>query len=91
VSASDPARSTDPELAGSLATAFLAGGSSHVVTTLRPVSAPAARELADRFYAAGGARDPVRALARVQAELAATDDRHWPSLAVFGAAACAPD
>jgi tetratricopeptide (TPR) repeat protein len=89
VSASDPARRADPELAGSLAAAFLAGGSSHVVAALHRGAAPDARELADRFYAAGAAGDPVGALVRIQAELAAGGSEGWSGLAVFGRDACA--
>ncbi len=89
VSASDPERRADPELAGSLAAAFLAGGSSHVVAALHRGSDPDARELADRFYAAGAAGDPVGALARIQAELAAGGSEDWSGIAVFGRDACA--
>jgi len=38
----------------------------------------------DRFYDAQGAKDPVRALAKVQEDLAGTTNHDWPSFAVFG-------
>jgi tetratricopeptide (TPR) repeat protein len=82
------AQAADPELAGSLSTAFLAGGSGHVIATLRPVSDPGALELTRRFYSSGGVADPVRALARIQAELAAGDSKDWPNFAAFGAEVC---
>ncbi|HEU4732779.1 MAG TPA: CHAT domain-containing protein [Kofleriaceae bacterium] len=82
------AQASDFELAGSLATAFLAGGSAQVVATLRPVTDPGARELTAAFYAGGGAQDPVRALARAQAGLAATSNPDWPNFAVFGHDLC---
>ena len=82
------ARSGDPELARSLSTAFLAGGSSHVIATLRPVADAGALELTSRFYAEGGARDPVRTLAAIQAKLADGDNKDWPSFVVFGHDVC---
>jgi len=78
----------DAELAGSLAAGFLAAGSDQVVATLRPVSDAGARRLTTRFYSAGGMTDPVRALARIQAELADTGDTDWPRFAVFGHDTC---
>jgi tetratricopeptide (TPR) repeat protein len=81
------AGSGDPELARSLATAFLANGSPYVVATLRPI-ADAGPPVAEPFYRHGGARDPVRALAAAQAELSSGDSHDWPSFAVFGT--CAP-
>jgi CHAT domain-containing protein len=84
------ARSDDPELAGSLSTAFLASGSSHVIATLRPVTDRGPVEVMRRFYEGGGVADPVRTLARVQAELADTSNKDWPSFAVFGKAVCTP-
>ncbi|HET9626851.1 MAG TPA: CHAT domain-containing protein, partial [Kofleriaceae bacterium] len=74
--------------AGSLAAAFLAAGSSQVVATLRRVSDPGSHELITAFFADGGTRDPVRALARVQARLADTPNTDWPSFAVFGQDFC---
>jgi CHAT domain-containing protein len=88
LSACGSARAADIELAGSLATAFLAAGSRQVVATLRPVDDAGAREVATRFYDAGGADDPVRALAEVQAALAGTSNRDWPNFAVYGHARC---
>lgn len=90
LSACSTARSDDPELAGSLATAFLASGSSHVIATLRPVTDRGSVEVMRRFYKGAGIADPVRTLARVQAELAGTDNKDWPNFAVFGNDACAP-
>lgn len=90
LSACSTARSWDPELAGSLSTAFLAGGSQRVVATLRPVSDTGALDLTSRFYDARGAEDPVRVLARIQAALAQSDDKEWPNFAVFGNDVCLP-
>lgn len=90
LSACSTARSWDPEVAGSLSTAFLAGGSQHVVATLRPVSDAGALDLTSRFYNAGGAEDPVRVLAKIQAELARSDNKEWPNFAVFGNEVCSP-
>jgi tetratricopeptide (TPR) repeat protein len=88
LSACGSASAADAELAGSLAAGFLAAGSDQVVATLRPVSDAGARRLTTRFYSAGGMTDPVRALARIQAELADTGDTDWPSFAVFGHDTC---
>jgi tetratricopeptide (TPR) repeat protein len=88
LSACSSARAADAELAGSLAAGFLAAGSDQVVATLRPVSDAGARRLTTRFYSAGGMTDPVRALARIQAELADTGDTDWPRFAVFGHDTC---
>jgi CHAT domain-containing protein len=90
LSACSTARSSDPELAGSLSTAFLAGGSKQVVATLRPVTDAGALEVTRRFYEAEGFKDPVRVLAEVQRQLAGTDNKDWPSFAVFSGEACAP-
>jgi hypothetical protein len=82
------AQSKDGEL--SLATAFLAAGSAQVVATLRDIDDRKTPELARRFYAAGGVRDPVRALAKVQAELSepSAHNGDWPYFAVFGDDVC---
>lgn len=88
LSACGSASAADAELAGSLAAGFLAAGSDQVVATLRPVSDAGARRLTTRFYSAGGMTDPVRALARIQAELADTGDTDWPRFAVFGHDTC---
>ena len=72
----------------SLATAYLAAGAHQVVATLRLVSDAGAAAVLARFYEQGGARDPASALARAQAALAATDNRDWPSFAVFGRQTC---
>ena len=63
-------------------------GADQVVATLRPVDDDGARELARRFYAAGGVDDPVRALADAQAALALTPNAEWPQFAVFGTDVC---
>ncbi len=84
------ARSSDPELAASLATTFLAGGSRHVVGTLARVSDDGAEQLVRRFYDFGGAEDPVHALALIQAELAPGGSKDWPYFAVFSAEGCLP-
>ncbi len=88
LSACVSALSTGRELADSLAAAFLAAGATQVVASLRAVPDADARALMTRFYAAGGADDPARALARVQRALAAAGDPRWPSFAVFGQDLC---
>lgn len=55
---------------GSLAVAFLAAGSEHVVATLHSVEDEVAAEFAAAFHRAGGARDPAAAVATAQRELA---------------------
>jgi tetratricopeptide (TPR) repeat protein len=90
LSACSTADSRDPELAGSLSTAFLVGGSNQVVATLRPITDAGALEITSRFYAAGGVQDPVHVLARIQAQLAGSDNKDWPNFAVFGGNICAP-
>src|SRR5262249_20080700 len=50
LSACSTARSWDPERAGSLSAAFLAGGADRVIATLRPVFDAGALELTSRFY-----------------------------------------
>lgn len=60
------------EMWGSLAAAFLAAGSEHVVATLSAVPTEDASTFALAFYRNGGVEDPVRAVARAQRELAAT-------------------
>lgn len=89
MSACSSSRSSDPELAGSLSTAFLAAGSPIVVATLRPVFDSGAYEVMTRFYRARGVDDPVHALARVQGELARTANKDWPNFAVFSTQVCA--
>jgi tetratricopeptide (TPR) repeat protein len=90
LSACSTARSWDPELAGSLSTAFLAAGSLRVIATLRPVTDAGALELTSRFYEARGANDPVHVLAEVQSSLAQSGNKEWPNFAVFGREACVP-
>jgi len=88
LSACDTATSDDTELAGSLAAGFLGAGAQRVVATLRPVSDAGALDITTRFYEAGGVADPARALQRVQAELAKTNNTDWPNFAVFGPDVC---
>ncbi|MEO7733353.1 MAG: CHAT domain-containing protein [Kofleriaceae bacterium] len=78
----------DLELAGSLASGFLAAGSRQVIATLRVVSDPGAAELVSRFYQAGGLSDATRALASAQAALDDTADTDWPRFAIFGHDVC---
>jgi len=79
----------DGEQATSLANAFLAAGSAQVVATLRPIGDAGARELMHRFYREGGVADPARALARIQAALAATStNADWPNFVLFGHDTC---
>jgi len=90
LSACSTAQSSDPEAAGSLSTAFLAGGSAHVIATLRPVSDAGTLEITSRFYAARGVQDPVHVLADIQAKLANSENKDWPNFAVFGGDVCTP-
>jgi CHAT domain-containing protein len=78
----------DTEGATSLVAAFIAGGAAQVVATLRPVSDRGSEELTQLFYRDQGADDPVRTLAKVQRELAGTNNVDWPYFAVFGQATC---
>lgn len=57
---------------GSLALAFVNAGTELVVATRRSVADAETAQLIDAFYGAGGARDPIHALATVQAAAAAT-------------------
>ncbi|MEO7733451.1 MAG: CHAT domain-containing protein [Kofleriaceae bacterium] len=91
LSACSSAAADDGELATSLATAFLASGSVQVVATLRPIKDRGASELTHAFYDAGGATDPARALARVQADLAKTTNDDWPNFVLFGHDICRKD
>lgn len=78
----------------SLASAYLVGGSSQVIATLRKIQDLAPSDdrtsagLATRFFKRGGVDDPVRVLAAVQAELAGTDDPQWPQFAIYGRETC---
>jgi CHAT domain-containing protein len=58
------------EMWGSLAAAFLAAGSEHVVATLAGVPTEDASTFAVAFYRHGGVDDPVGAVARAQRDLA---------------------
>jgi hypothetical protein len=87
------AASRQPETWGSLASSFLAAGSSTVVAALRPMRDEDAGALFERFYRAGGAERPAAALAAAQRDLSRTRPPHaWADVAVWGApvpAACA--
>lgn len=82
------AASYDSERATSLATAFLASGSSQVIATLRPVSDAGAAEIARSFHSPNVPRDPVRKLAEVQAALAHTGNEDWPNFMLYGHDTC---
>ena len=69
----------------SLAAAFLAAGSVHVVATLSSVEDAAAAEFTRLFYRGGGAQDPVGATIRAQRVMARAhkvDD--WSAFVVVG-------
>jgi tetratricopeptide (TPR) repeat protein len=73
------------EMWGSLAAAFLAAGSTHVVATLNSVEDSVGLEFTRRFYRAGGARDPVGGTARAQREMAGRYPvAAWSSFVVAG-------
>lgn len=72
----------------SLAIAYLIGGANQVIATLRKIEDKGSAHLAEKFYSQGGLNDAVRALAKVQAELAKTDDRQWPQFAIYGRETC---
>lgn len=74
------------ELWGSLAAALLAAGSEAVIAALGSVADEDARLLVEALYRHDVARDPARALARAQRELARTrPPRSWASFMVYGA------
>jgi hypothetical protein len=73
---------------GAVVSAFLAAGSTQVVSALQPLSDAAALAVMSRFYRAGGAQDPVHVLADIQASLAGTGDTDWPGLVVWGRDQC---
>jgi tetratricopeptide (TPR) repeat protein len=58
------------EMWDSLAAAFLAAGSRHVVATVVSVEDRVAAEFTRHFYREGGARDPVRGVTRALREMA---------------------
>jgi hypothetical protein len=91
LSACDAAVSDAPEFAGSLVAGFLGAGSQHVVATLSAINDDTAPEITAMFYRAGGVADPVRALAKVQSELAKTSNVDWPQFVVFGPDVCPED
>lgn len=71
---------------GSLAAAFLTAGSEFVVAVQWSVTDGIAAGLIERFYANGGARRPVRALAAAQVWSAATSTHtDWVSFTVLAA------
>jgi CHAT domain-containing protein len=72
---------------GALGGAFLAAGSQAVVATLWSVEDAATAALVHAFYAAGGDRDPVRALAAAQRQAIATgaSPRQWTAFVVLAA------
>ena len=73
------------EMWGSLAAAFLAAGSLHVVATVTSVEDSVGLEFTRRFYRAGGARDPVGGTARAQREMAGSYPvAAWSSFVVAG-------
>lgn len=71
---------------GSLGAAFLVAGSRTVMASLESVEDTAAGELVQRFYAEGGAVDPVGALARAQRQLLAAGRpaSAWAPFVVLG-------
>lgn len=88
LAACSSAASNDSERATSLATAFLASGSSQVIATLRPVLDAGAAQIAKLFYSRNGLEDPVRKLADVQAELAKSGNQDWPNFMLYGHDTC---
>ena len=76
----------EPDTWGSLATAFLASGSRHVLAALLPVDDRATREFVLRFYAEREANDPATALANVQRAAAARGEPvlNWAPFVVLG-------
>lgn len=72
---------------GALGGAFLAAGSQAAIATLWSVEDAAAARLVRAFYAAGGARDPARALAAAQRQAigAGVTARQWAAFAVLSA------
>lgn len=70
---------------GSLAQAFLRGGARAVLATRWPVEDVAAQQFVRAFYDAGGARDPIAALAAAQARLARElPERQWAAFVLLG-------
>ena len=58
------------EMWDSLAAAFLAAGSQHVVATLASVQDRVAADFTQKFYRANGLRDPVGGVTRALREMA---------------------
>src|SRR4030095_958313 len=71
---------------GSLGAAFLAAGSRAVLASLWSIEDEQARELVLRFYAEGGAADPLGALARAQrvAIRRGQSPIYWAPFVLFG-------
>jgi tetratricopeptide (TPR) repeat protein len=67
---------------GSLAAAFVAAGSDHVVATQWSVDDAAAADLVRRFYDAGGVASPAAALAAAQTAMAPGADTAWAAFTV---------
>jgi hypothetical protein len=88
LAACSSAAANDSERATSLATAFLASGSSQVIATLRPVLDAGAAQIAKLFYSRNGPEDPARRLASVQAALAKTENQDWPNFMLYGHDTC---
>jgi len=72
---------------GSLGSAFLAAGSEAVLASLWSVEDRVARQVVLRFYAEGGAEDPIAALARVQRAFVASGEKpsFWGPFVLLGA------
>ena len=79
------AAAVDVEGRGSLAQALLRGGARMVLATLWSVEDHAAQQMIHAFYEAGGATDPVRALAVAQRKLAShMPMRQWAAFELLG-------
>jgi tetratricopeptide (TPR) repeat protein len=73
------------EMWGSLAAAFLAAGSHHVVATVAAVQDSVAMEFTRLFYREGGVEDPVGALTRAQRQMAGRYPAEaWSAFVVAG-------
>ena len=82
----EAAATPDPGLWGSLVASLLASGTPSVVASLWSTPDRVSRELSERFYAEGGARDPAGALARTQRAWLAEGRpvADWASFAFYG-------
>jgi tetratricopeptide (TPR) repeat protein len=70
---------------GSLAAGFIAAGSDAVVATHWSVEDVATAELVRGFYAAGGTRDPARALAAAQVAASQSSSTSWAAFTLIAA------